>query len=253
MEKSGTREWSDHSENAGIGCEHGCLYCYARYDRVDRFHKCTNAEWSIFQPNNKRIDGNVRKLTGRVMFPTTHDITPKNLDVCMILIRKHLEIGNELLITSKPHWHCITTICENFHDYKQQITFRFTIGSSNNMVLKFWEPGAPTFAERRACLQYAFDAGYKTSVSCEPMLDIFPHYVFDNCKDHITDSFWIGLLRNWKSRVKLQSVPISTLDSKIYNCTKATLDDKVIKTVHMVLQNEPLVKWKDSARKVLGL
>ena len=61
---------------------------------------------------------------------------------------------------------------EGFRDVpREQLLFRFTVGSAKDDVLSFWEPGAPTFAERMASLELAWAHGYQTSVSCEPMLD----------------------------------------------------------------------------------
>jgi hypothetical protein len=85
------------------------------------------------------------------------------------------------------------------------------------------------------------------------MLDCYPQYTFDNCKAYITDSFWIGLLRNWKSWVKIPHGYKTPIEMKIYNSTKAAQQDRVIKAVYQSLTDQPLVKWKDSARKVLGL
>ena len=72
---------------------------------------------------------------------------------------------------SKPHLDCIQAICQQFGDYREKILFRFTIGACDDTVLSFWEPGAPTYAERMASLQYAYEQGFQTSVSVEPMLD----------------------------------------------------------------------------------
>ena len=61
----------------------------------------------------------------------------------------------------------------------------------NNEVLKFWEPGAPSFDERIACLKYAYEAGYATSISCEPMLDDKIDLVIDAVRPDVTHSIWI--------------------------------------------------------------
>ena len=75
------------------------------------------------------------------------------------------------MVVSKPHLPCIETICSQMPAYKQQITFRFTVGLLDDDLRAFWEPGAPSFNERLASLRHAFEAGYQTSVSAEPLLE----------------------------------------------------------------------------------
>lgn len=76
--------------------------------------------------------------------------------------------GNEILFVSKPHLEYILAIYYEFEDYKNNILFRFTIGSVNDETLHFWEPGAASFDERIASLKFAYDTGYQTSISCSP-------------------------------------------------------------------------------------
>lgn len=76
--------------------------------------------------------------------------------------------------------------------------FRFTIGSTDDSLLKFWEPYAPSFDERFACLQLAHSRGYDCSVSMEPMLE--PPYKVMNAIDPYVSSVWLGYM-NYQKRV----------------------------------------------------
>jgi len=163
----------------------------------------------------------------------------------MCVLRKLLDADNDVLIVSKPHWDCITVICEALKKYQRQITFRFTIGSTKSDILKFWEPGAPSFQERLSCLQYAYQAGYNTSVSCEPYLDQHVVYTYTACKGWIADSFWIGKLRNFNSRVRIDDATEGQI-IKYVDPLKAAMVDFVFKQMHRVLDGQPLIKWKDS-------
>lgn len=248
---SGTREWAEININIQQGCEHNCRYCYARYNSVNRWHKCTAEQWSKPVINNKKVDCDYHKYSGRLMFPSTHDITPLNINECMIVIRKLLEAGNQILLVSKPHFECITLICETFKDYRCQITFRFTIGSTNDDVLRFWEPNAPSFAERIASLQYAFKTGYVTSVSCEPFLDPYPHYVYLACRKWLIDSFWLGLLRNFDQRVDLTDISAELIDRYV-TPLKIAQSPECIAGYHLLLKDKPYIKFKDSIREIIG-
>ncbi|MCK4960769.1 MAG: hypothetical protein KAT00_15255, partial [Planctomycetes bacterium] len=246
--RTGTREWSEYSLNFQRGCEHGCRYCYARWDDVYRYKRCRADEWPLPVINEKKVDLTHRKkYPGVIMFPTRHDITPANLSQYMCVLRKVLDAGNRVLIVSKPHAECIIPICRGFKEHQSNMEFRFTIGSADNDTLKFWEPEAPPFMERLMCLQGAFDAGYATSVSCEPYLDSFPQHTFAACKPYITDSFWIGKLNNFNSRVKMAGVSGAEITKYIDPLKKAMSDEFVLAMVEL-LKGEKLIRWKDSVQ-----
>ena len=248
--KTGTKEWAKDNVNIQRGCEHGCRYCYARYNAVKRFKQCTAEQWLNPVINQAKVDKNYYKGKGVVMFPSTHDITPKNLSECLCVLRKLLDAGNQVLIVSKPHWSCITLICETLKGYRSQIMFRFTIGSKNDEVLSFWEPNAPKFKERQACLRYAYFSGYATSVSCEPYLDNDVVGLYLNIKPYIRHSFWIGKLRDFDKRVDLSDVTPEQ-EEKFIKPLKAAQTDEAVWKIYNQLAVERLVMWKDSIREII--
>jgi len=141
-------------------------------------------------------------------------------------------------------------MCVALKEFKDLIEFRFTIGSTSSDILKFWEPGAPDFLERISCLRYAFHAGYKTSVSCEPYLDAHVAYTYMGCKEWITESFWTGKLRRFNSRVKLEDVSHAEMGRYVVPLKNAIGDD-VVKSIFAVLDGQPLIQWKESIRDVM--
>ena len=102
------------------------------------------------------------------MFPSTHDLLPEFLEPCVAVLKNLLEAGNRVLVVSKPHLVCITRICGDFAEYRDRVLFRFTIRALDNTLLAFWEPGAPTFAERLACLNLAYDGGFQRTDARRP-------------------------------------------------------------------------------------
>jgi DNA repair photolyase len=155
-----------------------------------------------------------------------------------------------VLVVSKPHLVCIQRICEEFTQYKDRILFRFTIGAYDNAVLAFWEPGAPTFEERLACLQLAHRSGFRTSVSAEPMLDA-PNVVnlFHKLAPFVTDSIWIGKLNRARANIWDRSPEVEAAIQRI----EANQADDKIRGIYQALKDEPLVRWKESVKKVIGL
>ncbi len=130
----GTREWANSTINILTGCEHDCKYCYAKSMAV-RFHKVIPQNWKCEQVRLNSIKMRYKKMNGRIMYPSSHDITPIHLNFHTDELRKILSIGNEVLIVTKPHIDCIKHISTELNDFKGQILFRFTIGSADSTVL----------------------------------------------------------------------------------------------------------------------
>lgn len=252
MAKTGTKEWAERNINIQIGCEHGCRYCYARFNAVEFRKYCKAEDWPNPIINHGKVDKNYGKHKGVLMFPSTHDITPRNISECLCVLRKLLDAGNKVLIVTKPHWECITLICEALAEHRDQILFRFTIGSMHDEALSFWEPGAPNYDERLSCLKYAYAKRFSTSVSCEPYLDADVIDLYCRVKPWITHSFWVGLLNEYSKRVDVSEISATDDYKYILPMQKAqTLDE--IKKIYKQLKNERLVMWKDSIRKALNL
>ena len=197
---SGTKEWADFNVNCVKGCSNDCKYCYAKM-MAKRFRRSTDEDWKFMTINKGAVNKNYRKYNGRVMFPSTHDITDDEeiVEACLTVIEKLLDAGNEVLITTKPRLSVTKQIIFTFSEYIDQLQFRFTITSINNNLLSFWEPNAPSFDERFSSLQYAFNYGYKTSVSIEPFLDYIPQELVYTLAPYITESIWLGPM-NYISR-----------------------------------------------------
>lgn len=249
--KTGTQEWADTTLNIASGCEHQCRYCYARQMKVVRFKQIAAEDWPHMKVNQEVVDAPRGKYHGSVMIPSMHDITPSILSEFLCVLRKLLDAGNDVLIVTKPHWECITTICDFYGEYKDQIMFRFTIGSTDDSVLKFWEPGAPNFDMRLGCLHYAHAAGFKTSVSCEPYLDAYPVHTYQACKPYLTDSFWIGKLKHFGSRVVLDGASDEE-KAKFVEPLRNLQGDWFVKAIHNILDGQEFIKWKDSITVVVG-
>ena len=243
---TGTKEWASVSVNCMTGCEHDCNYCYAKAMAI-RFEQATEKTWKIPRVREKEVKKGRRKTSGRIMFPTTHDITPKFLDPCLSVLKKMLAAGNEVLIVSKPHRECIERLCYELAEYKDQIMFRFSIGAMDNEILKYWEPGAPSFEERLYCLAHACETGFETSVSCEPLLDAFNvEDLVDELSPYVTHSIWIGKMNRIPERCskadpeRVATIREGQLDSSIWS-------------IYEALKDNPLIRWKESYKAVLGI
>jgi DNA repair photolyase len=162
-----------------------------------RFKQVTADEWPLERIRPKDVIKRHKKYNGQVMFPSSHDITPNNLDACLTVMKNLLDAGNRVLVVSKPHLECIKRICDEFEQFKDQILFRFSIGACDDRILSYWEPHAPSYDERKRCLIYAFDSGFQTSVSVEPMLDSANiDILISELLPYTTHSIWIGTMNH---------------------------------------------------------
>lgn len=249
---SGTREWASVNANCFTGCPHNCRYCYAENDAVNRFKKVKEKDWTKPVVNKLALKRKWGKRKGIIMFPTTHDITPEMLPECLTFLGNILVSKNNVLIVSKPHFECIKEICSQFEVYRDQIMFRFTIGADDSEILKYWEPNAPSFEERLKCLKYAFDKGFRTSVSVEPMLDsprIFE--LFKKLEPFTTDSIWIGMMNKIPDRVERKA---QTQEDKYrIEAIKKGQTPNRVRVIFNILNGHPLVQWKESFKTILGI
>lgn len=209
----GTREWvrKNGEINLYSGCLNGCVYCYARF-LAHRTNKIHFNDWVTLRENRKiKIPKKIKSEINKhdFMLPTSSEIFPNSEQYGNVFdnyCQKFEEIltkGYTVLITSKPRKDIIEPLIDKFEEYKAQITFRFTIGSMDNKILKILEPNAPKYEERLHCLKYAHKKDFNTSISIEPLIDANPKPLIDAFNPYLSpleygkDSgvIWVGLLR----------------------------------------------------------
>jgi|GEM_PF-322424 len=247
---SGTKEWADENYNFIKGCVHDCLYCYAKGLAIQRKQSTPDA-WKNERVRKKALNGKIERCEGTIMFPSTHDISLEHIDETIKFIGRLLAPGNKVLVVMKPHLECITRICAAFADAKDRILFRFTIGSANSDTLRFWEPNAPDYAERLNSIKLAHSQGFRTSVSCEPMLDDRIEDVINDVSPFVSDAIWLGKATRLIYYVetnggnKAQVAAARALEDR--------MSDEFIHGVYDRFKDNPMIRWKDSIKKVVGI
>ena len=248
---TGTKEWAQENANIQTGCEHDCLYCYAKAMAL-RFQRTTAETWRKPEVRMCEVTRKRGKRPGTIMFPSTHDITPLNVDAYIGALEKMLAAGNRVLVVSKPHLECVNSMCQRLAQYRDRILFRFTVGSADDKTRQYWEPGAPKFAERLAALRYAHRQGFETSVSCEPMLDSNIDAVIKAVRPHVSHSIWLGRANRLVQAVTLtcpgdsQAIAMARELNGIWN-------DEAVRGLYERYKNDPLIRFKDSIKRVVGL
>lgn len=245
---SGTKEWADHNVNCIKGCSNNCRYCYAKM-MAKRFGRCLEDTWKDMEVNERAVERNYRRYEGRVMFPSTHDIVdkPRVREACFVVIKKLLEAGNDLLITTKPKLSITKDIISQFRSFKEQLQFRFTITSLDNGLLAFWEPDAPNYEERLESLKHAYENEFRTSVSIEPFLDYSPHRLIYALSSYVTESIWLGPMNY------IPQNGISSKHQRQYTEIRTRYDISHLASIYEDLKDFPLIKFKDSMSNRLGM
>jgi len=199
---TGTREWAQHNVNLYKGCRYACLYCYARHKALTYRRINEGSQWQDEELRRDVLEKGWKKRDGIIMFPSTHDIHAGNWQSCCEVLAKLLDAGNYVLIVTKgdpavfPH---LDAVCRR---HQPRVAFRLTITCLNDRGYRqFWEPNAPTIANRIHYLRLAADAGYWTSVSMEPLLE--PPAIDELVgllKVEVTHPIWVGLARELVER-----------------------------------------------------
>ena len=237
--KTGTKEWADANENCITGCSNNCRYCYGKNMAV-RYKRETAETWPVEHP---RTTAKAKKHKGRTMFPTTHDLHSDRVDWWGPFLHRLLELGNDVLIVSKPQFRSIRYICENFEQYRDQIEFRFTIGTANQETIEYWEPGAPSYNERVIALSYAITRGFRTSISMEPLLTKYPFELIADFCTAVTGEIWIGCMNHYDfNPAIMEEARQMQIQSK-----------ENLQRIYNVLKDNPKIRWKDSVQKLLGV
>lgn len=253
----GTKEWASSNINIQFGCQHDCRYCYAKAMSV-RHKKIDIDSWNKPVLRQDVINKKFGKRQGTIMFPTTHDLHPDQIPEILHVLHSILKPDNHILIVSKPHFKVVKNICDRFcswpDNYKDQILFRFTIGSMDPDVISFWEPGAPGVEERLSSLQYAFFKGFQTSVSAEPMLDADIDRLIESVRDSVSDSIWLGKINDPIRRCKINGETFETPEAQEFLMRATFWDrDEHVFDLYNRYQGDPMIKWKESIKKVVGL
>lgn len=248
---SGTREWAIINCNFINGCSHDCKYCYAKAMAV-QYKRKTRDNWKQEEVRIDKLDPTMKPKGKYTMFPSSHDISPENIHHALTVLDVLLNKGHQVMIVTKPHLEVVEAICNQFGDYKDRILFRFTIGSVDSEILKFWEPNAPSFEERLASLEHAYSMGFKTSVSCEPALDTNTIELAETVMPYVNDAVWMGKANRLKSIIKLNCGDDLVTQKAAEQLAKSQTDEWTW-GLYQHFKDNPQIKWKDSMKKVLGL
>jgi len=118
-------------------------------------------------------------------------------------------------------------------------------------VLKLWEPNAPDYDQKLESLKYAFNAGYQTSVSCEPMLDDKVDDVIQKVIPYVTETIWIGKPNKLNERLSMNGFKNDQVIMGSARSLRELFSDEYILNLYERHRNNPKIMWKDSIKKIM--
>jgi DNA repair photolyase len=240
--------WGEKTANFICGCCNNCSYCYAQSNAIRRNEK-TAETWKEEVVNQEDLNCPVHKCVGRFMYPSKHDISPQHINEHIFMIGKILKTGNSLFCITKPHYECIERICKAFSDYKDKIEFCFTIGSTNPQTLAFWESNASTFQERVECLRMAYNQGFTTSVSAEPLLDRNLNGLVEELTPFVTRHLWFGKMNYPIKGLTVNGHRDTETMKRVKNLINFHNDANFIRYYYNRFKDNPKIQWKSHFRK----
>ena len=118
--------------------------------------------------------------------------------------------------------------------------------------MKFWEPEAPSLADRLASLELAFNMGYQTSVSAEPLLDKDVHRLIRRLSPYVTDTIWIGKAEQLRKRLTMNGYNDPITMANADELMKWQNDPMFIRDLYETYKDNPMIKWKTSYLKEMA-
>ena len=161
----------DYVINPYIGCEHGCVYCYARFIKRFTGHRERWGEFVDVKINAATLLAcEVKKKPGRVWVSGL-------CDPYQPLERKYGVTRRCLEILLKHDWPVTiqtksSLVLRDLELFESSANFEvmLTITTADERIRRVFEPNAPTIKERMETLEKLHAAKVKTSLMIAPLL-----------------------------------------------------------------------------------
>jgi hypothetical protein len=102
------------------------------------------------------------------------------------------------------------------------------------------------------CLEFAFEQGFDTSVSCEPLLDGNATELVEAVLPFVTDTIWLGKPNNLVGAVSTNTGKDEDLKQRARELN-AIMTLEYFQELFRVFGSNPTIRWKDSVKDMLGL
>ncbi len=97
---------------------------------------------------------------------------------------------------------------------------------------------------------YAHNAGFRTSVSIEPMLDSANiDALIGDLLQYVTHSIWMGTMNHLGRFEKGSDMVLQQAIAKI----RRGQTDSIIKSIYERYKDNPMIRWKKEIKKMVGI
>jgi len=163
---------SDYAVNPYVGCQHACVYCYAKFMKRFTGHRESWGEFVDVKINAPELLARevLKKKVGRVWISGVCDAY-QPLERKFRLTRKCLEVlvDNGWPVTVQTKSPLVLRDIDIL-TRARNIEVGFTITTADERMRKIFEPGAPPTAKRVEALKKLHAAGVRTFAMIAPIL-----------------------------------------------------------------------------------
>jgi len=165
------KEYCDLAVNIYTGCNHGCIYCYARM-MFKRFHP--GEDFADVKPRDGIVEAVKNQLSGgkykdkKIMLCFMCDPYPANIDTIPTreVIKAIKDVGDYVSVLTKGGMRA----ARDFDLYGEGDSFGSTLTFADADKSLEWEPKAAEPLGRIQAIVEAHERGIKTWVSLEPVI-----------------------------------------------------------------------------------
>lgn len=161
-------------------CKNNCTYCYMG-PMFKRFgHECTQVDIEDIMPTDpKQVNKRWTKVTDSsrkemYFFPSSSDIFYENMEEYVVVAKKIIDAGHEIMFVTKPTIRSMTKFDEVFKQlppmYKSKLYIYVTITTNLDEISDMFEPNTSKYTERLQVIRFLMDNHYNVNVMMEPYL-----------------------------------------------------------------------------------
>jgi hypothetical protein len=115
-----------------------------------------------------------------------------DIDQYLIELGDVLTSHRNTIIAPEPVLVKVQAICDNFRQFQENFTLLFIFGAQESFGPAGGFYISPALAEQIACLQYAYNEGFRTNFSFSPMPENDAAKLFSLIAPYITDGIFVG-------------------------------------------------------------
>lgn len=172
--KGAALEYAPLAANLGVGCPHGCIYCYApnaAHKKREDFHSGIRVRDQILKKlgkDAKLLEGDDREI---LLSFLSDPYSPQEMQLGLTREALRILIQSKLRFTVLTKGGTRATRDFDLLEGYEKARFGTTLVFTSQIDADKWEPNAAPISDRIRAVELAHEKGIKTWVSMEPVID----------------------------------------------------------------------------------